>query len=72
MYIYVRDYYTGHKDALCGYMTCQNLNNFSCKWKCKERGSKVSILLLFMCAMEKQYLTSHVTTQRIFVVVLTN
>ena len=31
------------------HMTFHNLNNASCKVKCKERGSKVDILLLFMC-----------------------
>jgi hypothetical protein len=44
----------------------------SCMLKCKERRSKANTLLIFMCAMKNQILISHMTTQRVYVVVLTN
>ena len=39
---------------LHGHMTYQNLQNPSCKLRCKERGSEVDTLLLFMCVMRNQ------------------
>ena len=49
-----------HKDVLCGHMTFQDLDDFGCKLKCKERGSKTNTLLLFMCATNYQVLRGHV------------
>lgn len=40
-----------HKEASRNHTTCQNLNNHSCKLKCKK-GSRAHTLLPFMCAME--------------------
>ena len=58
-------------NVLYNHMTCQPLNNLRCKLKCKERGSKASILFLVMCAMKNWNLTGHVIVRRAFVVVLT-
>lgn len=49
-----------HIDVSCGHMTCQNLNNSSRKWTCKERGRK------------NQILRGHAIAHRVFVIVLTN
>lgn len=46
-----------HKDLSHGHMTCQNLNNFSDRLKCKEREKhNYYTLLLFVCAMLCMYM----------------